>query len=71
MAGLARRIIELTGSTSELVFVPYEKAYGDGYEDMRHREPCLKKINAAIGYEAKVSLDEILNAVIDEQRKKL
>jgi UDP-glucose 4-epimerase len=71
MADLARRIIQRAGSSSELVFVPYDKAYGDGYEDMRHREPCLKKVNAAIGYEAKVSLDEILDAVIEEQRKRL
>lgn len=71
MADLARRIIARTGSASEIVFVPYAKAYGQGYEDMRHREPCLKKIKAAIQYEPKVSLDEILDAVIAEQRSQL
>jgi UDP-glucose 4-epimerase len=70
MADLARRIIARTGSQSEIVFVPYEKAYGVGYEDMLHREPCLKKIRAAIGYEPKTGLDEILDAVIAEMRQR-
>ena len=36
---LATRIIELTDSSSEIVLVPYEQAYGEGYEDMRRRVP--------------------------------
>ena len=67
---LAHRVIEKTGSTSEIRYVPYEEAYGEGYEDMRHREPCLDKIHAAIGYVPKTSLDEILDAVIAEVRSR-
>jgi UDP-glucose 4-epimerase len=70
MVDLAKRIIERTGSQSEVVLVPYEKAYGKGYEDMLHREPCLKKINAAIGYQPRVGLDEILDSVIAEMKKR-
>ena len=65
---LAQKIIEKTGSSSEITFIPYDQAYGKGYEDMRHREPCLEKINAAIGYEPKHSLDQILDDVIAEIR---
>lgn len=60
---LARKIIERTGSKSELRFVPYTEAYGPGYEDMRHRAPCLAKIHAAIGYKPTTSLDQILDSV--------
>lgn len=68
MEELAKRVIARTGSTSEIVFVPYEKAYGEGYEDMRHREPCLKKIHDAIGYDPKTTLDQILDNVIEDMR---
>lgn len=65
MEALAQRIIALTGSASGIRFVPYDAAYGPGYEDMRHRAPCLEKIEAAIGYKPKTTLDDILAAVIE------
>jgi len=68
---LARMVIERAGSASTIKYVPYEQAYGLGYEDMRHREPCLKKINEAIGYVPKTSLEEILDIVIWDTRKRL
>ena len=52
-------------SDSEIVFVPYEKAYEEGFEDMPRRVPDTNKIAALVGYEPKVSLDEILQRVID------
>ncbi|MBI1317899.1 MAG: NAD-dependent epimerase/dehydratase family protein [Candidatus Hydrogenedens sp.] len=71
MIDLARKVVAMTGSRSEIAVIPYEQAYGDGYEDMMHREPCLKKVQAAIGYEPKVSLEQILEAVIAEMRGRL
>ena len=68
---LAQRVIERTGSSSTLRHVPYEQAYGPGYEDMRHRAPCLDKIGAAIGYTPRTSLDQILDAVIENVREQL
>lgn len=61
---LARRIIARTGSASEIRYVPYSEAFGAGYEDMRHRAPCLSKIQAAIGYAPTTGLDAILDQVI-------
>lgn len=61
---LARRVIERTGSRSEIAYIPYSEAYGPGYEDLRRRAPDLEKIKQAIGYEPAASLDEILDAVI-------
>lgn len=68
---LARRIRELTASTSKIVFVPYEKAYEEGFEDMMRRVPDLTKAARLIGYEPSVSLDAILHSVIDDIRSRL
>jgi len=66
---LAKRVIALSGSASEIVYLPYDQAYGPGYEDMRHRAPSLEKIRSAIGYEPKTALDDILKSVIDDMRR--
>ena len=66
---LAQRVKALTGSDSEIVFVPYEEAYGEGFEDMRRRVPDLSKISRLIGYRPQISLDETLRRVIDYERQ--
>ncbi|HEX8926522.1 MAG TPA: GDP-mannose 4,6-dehydratase, partial [Terriglobales bacterium] len=68
---LACRIKELTSSDSKIVFVPYERAYEEGFEDMMRRVPDLSKINGLIGYTPKVGLDGILTSVIDDIRARL
>jgi UDP-glucose 4-epimerase len=62
---LAQRIKERTRSKSEIVMVPYDQAYEEGFEDMPRRVPDLSKIRALTGYEPKVHLDEILDRVIE------
>jgi len=62
---LAERVRTLTGSDSEIVRIPYEQAYGDGFEDMPRRVPDISKIHALIGYQPRKSLDQILQGVID------
>lgn len=66
---LARRTIELAGSSSEIVFVPYDQAYEEGFEDMRRRVPDISKIKQVIGWEPEVDLDEILTFVIGYFRR--
>lgn len=68
---LAERIKGLTGSNSNVVFVPYSQAYEEGFEDMSRRVPDISKIRGLIGYHPKFSLDEILLNVIDYQRDRL
>jgi len=68
---LATRILELTGSSSELVQVPYDKVYGTGIDDMLHRVPAIEKIEAAIGWKPTRSLDDILADVIAHERDAL
>src|SRR5690242_9417505 len=48
---LAQRVLDATGSQSELAFVPYGAVYGQGIEDMVHRQPAIEKVRAAIGWE--------------------
>jgi len=60
---LARRVKERTRSSSEIVLVPYAKAYEEGFEDMPRRVPDTSKLTALIGYAPQVHLDEILDRV--------
>ncbi len=61
---LAELVKVLTGSTSDIVFVPYSEAYEEGFEDMPRRVPDVSKIAALVGFKPQRSLDEILKSVI-------
>jgi UDP-glucose 4-epimerase len=65
---LAERAIELTGSKSEIRYIPYEDVYGDGFEDMQRRVPSLEKARRLIGYQPTHSLTDIINDVANEAR---
>ena len=64
---LAKKIISQTGSRSEIQYVPYEKAYGNGFEDMRHRVPSLEKIKKQIGFNPKHDLSTIIQTIVEHQ----
>ena len=66
---LAQRVKQMTGSASPIQFVPYEKAYDPGFEDMPRRVPDLTRIRSLIDYEPKVQLDEIIERVIAQSRE--
>jgi UDP-glucose 4-epimerase len=65
---LAHRVLGLTGSRSEIEFVPHDEVYGLGIEDVLHREPSIEKIGAAIGWAPTRTLDDILADVIAFER---
>jgi UDP-glucose 4-epimerase len=65
---LAERVVELTGSSSEITLVPYDVAYEEGFEDMQRRLPDTAKIRERIGWQPTKALDEMLADVIDEHR---
>jgi UDP-glucose 4-epimerase len=65
---LAERVVDMTGSPSEITLVPYDVAYEEGFEDMKRRIPDTTKIYEQIGWRPTRSLDEILADVIDEHR---
>ena len=62
---LAEIVKSLTGSSSPIEFVPYDKAYEEGFEDMPRRVPELAKVRQLVGYEPKVQLNEIITKVIE------
>lgn len=62
---LAHKVKELTRSKSEIVFVPYDEAYEEGFEDMPRRIPDISKVNRQIGFQPEKTLDGILQSVIE------
>jgi UDP-glucose 4-epimerase len=62
---LAERVKGLTGSKSEIVTVPYDEAYEEGFEDMPRRVPDTSKVSALTGFKPTVTLDEILQSVVE------
>lgn len=65
---LADRVRTITGSGSEIVTIPYEEAYEEGFEDMHRRVPDTSKLEAAIGWRQTLSLDDILEDVLAGER---
>lgn len=68
MAELAAKVIAATGSTSTVVKIPYEQAYGPGFEDMQRRIPNCDKARDRIGFRPSRTLDDIIESVIAQQR---
>jgi UDP-glucose 4-epimerase len=66
---LAKRIIEETGSRSEIVYVPYTEAYGEGFEDMERRVPNIDLINQLVGWTPQRNLSTIISDISDEMKK--
>ncbi len=62
---LAQKVKEMTGSDSEIEHIPYEKAYGPGFEDMERRCPNISKLKEAIGFAPTCDLETIIQSVID------
>ena len=65
---LALKIIEQTNSESEIVYIPYEKAYGDGFEDMERRVPSIKLINELVGWKPQRDLSTVINDIAAEMK---
>jgi len=66
MNNLAKKIIELTNSASQIKYIPYSEAYGDGFEDMERRVPNIDLINSLTGWKPKRGLDEIIKDVAQD-----
>jgi UDP-glucose 4-epimerase len=68
---LAQRVKQLTDSPSEIVHIPYDEAYAPGFEDILHRAPNLEKLRRVLRYEHRTSLEEILQGVIEYERREM
>ena len=63
---LAKRVISETGSKSEVIYVPYEEAYGDGFEDMERRVPNIELINQLVGWKPQRDLSTMISDIANE-----
>ncbi|MBN1313484.1 MAG: GDP-mannose 4,6-dehydratase [Anaerolineae bacterium] len=68
---LAERVKTRAGSGSEIMLVPYNEAYEEGFEDMRRRIPDTSKIQRMVGWKAEKTLDQTLDEVIAYFRKRI
>ncbi|NNE42698.1 MAG: NAD-dependent epimerase/dehydratase family protein [Gemmatimonadetes bacterium] len=66
---LAEKVKETAGSNSEIVRIPYEKAYPPGFEDMMRRKPSVKKLHDLTGFRPMTSLDQIVKDVVADQQR--
>lgn len=57
---LAKLVIEITNSKSKIEFVPYDKAYAPGFEDMLRRKPVIEKLAKATGFQPSTPLRKIV-----------
>jgi len=69
IADLAERVKRMTDSASLVQFIPYDQAYEAGFEDMPRRVPDISKVRNLVGYEPRLSLDEIVCRVVEHFRK--
>jgi UDP-glucose 4-epimerase len=60
---LAETVIKETSSQSSIEFIPYEKAYAPGFEDMQRRVPDISKIKQDLGWAPKMNLSQIITDV--------
>lgn len=67
---LAGRVKQMTESSSDIVHLRYEEAYGAGFEDIRYRVPDISKLQAAIGYRPTKNLDQILQETIHSLQRR-
>ena len=63
---LAKRVISETGSKSTIVYVPYEEAYGEGFEDMERRVPNIELINKLVGWKPERDLSIMISDIAKE-----
>ena len=67
---LALRVKQRTASASSIEFIPYDKAYEPGFEDMMRRVPCVDKLHAITGFRPQTPLDEIIDRVASHMKEK-
>jgi UDP-glucose 4-epimerase len=67
---LAKVVKERTNSSSPIYYIPYDKAYEPGFEDMMRRVPCIDKLVGLTGFRPQIGLAEIVDRVVAHYRQK-
>jgi UDP-glucose 4-epimerase len=63
---LASKVIEQTGSSSQVTYVPYSEAYGEGFEDMERRVPDIDLIHDLVGWQPSRNLETIISDIVKD-----
>ncbi len=66
---LAQRVKALSGSSSEIILVPYEEAYTKDFEDMQRRMPDISRLVSLIGIHPRTGIDEIISTILDYRKQ--
>jgi len=66
---LAKKIIEITKSKSKLIYISYEKAYEEGFEDMQRRVPDTAKVKNLVGFKPTIDLEGTIKSVVEYYKK--
>ena len=66
---LAKKVIEITKSKSKLVYISYEKAYEEGFEDMQRRVPDTTKVKNLTGFKPTMDLEGTIKSVVEYYKK--
>ncbi|MFO7900764.1 MAG: GDP-mannose 4,6-dehydratase, partial [Planctomycetota bacterium] len=62
---LAEKVKAITDSSSDIIHVPYEEAYEEGFEDMRSRQPDVSRVKDLVGFEVTRDVDQIIRDVVE------
>ncbi|MDX6583429.1 MAG: UDP-glucose 4-epimerase [Solirubrobacterales bacterium] len=61
---LARRVIEQTGSDAKIELVPFDEAYGDGFEELGRRKPDTTALTELTGWQPALNVTHAIEDVI-------
>ena len=65
---LAERVVRMTGSSSRIRHIPYEEAYGEGFEELGRRKPDTSRIEELTGWRAQLSIEAAIRDIVDYER---
>lgn len=68
MEDLAKKVINITESGSKIVYIPYDKAYEEGFEDMQRRVPDTSRVREIAGFRQTINLEGIIKSVVEYVR---
>ena len=68
---LARWVIERAGSSSGITLVPYEEAYGEGFEELGRRRPDTTALRGLTGWQPRYTIEDAIDDVIAYERARL
>ena len=66
---LAKKVIEITKSKSKIIYIPYDKAYEEGFEDMQRRVPDTTRVKNLVGFKPTIDLEGTIKSVVEYYRK--